>query len=186
MARLTVGRRSWGGTALGAALLAALLAALTLPVWPGLRVTHGGDVLAELPEDHFTVSYVHSIDGLPIEEDLRTQDGRLVVERTRLVQFGAGMGQIAGEGRGYAEGRWWVVDDLDRDIGDELLLRVGVPRIDHRLRAGEHELALSSCLPGEQVRVAPARLTTSALLTGGSVTTDRHCQPRTTATKEDS
>lgn len=181
MARTTRRRVLMGGIVL------AVLAAIAVPVWPALRVSHDGQVLALLPGRHVTVSYVHSIDGLPVEEDLRAQDGRLVVERTRLVQFGAGMGQVVGEGHGRSEGRWWVVDDLDRDVGPELLLRVGAERVDHRLRTSRTELALSRCLPGEQVQVAPVRVPTSALLVqAASTPTDDDCRPHTAQTKDDS
>lgn len=166
--------------AVGVAVVAALVGALLLPVWPVLRVSHGEEVVADLRDDRITVSYVHSIDQLPIEEDLRVHDGHLVVERTRLRQFGAGMGQIDDEGRGYADGSWWVVDDLHRDIGPQMLLRVGAPRVDHRLRADGTEVALSSCLAGERVRVAPARVSTLALLQDDQP----KCEPSSTAESE--
>lgn len=144
-------------------LLAAAGAALTalgllLPVWPAVTVSAHGSTTAVLQENAFTISYIHSIDGLPIEEDLRRSEGELVVERTRLRQFGAGMGHIEGQGQGRSEGEWWVLDDLQRQIGPQMHLRAGAPAIDHRLRAGETELRLSRCLSGERITISAERV----------------------------
>lgn len=167
----------------GAVTLAGLAAAALLPAWPGLRVTHDEEVVAILPDDHLTISYVHSIDRLPIEEDLHVSDGEFIVDRTRLQQFGAGMGQIDGEGRGYADGSWWVVDELERPIGPEVLLRVGSPGVDHRLRSADTEVALSTCLAGERVRITPTRVSTVHLLRGARH--DPECEPLPAAESED-
>ncbi|WP_446724975.1 DUF1850 domain-containing protein [Nocardiopsis sp. N85] len=141
----------------------ALLGALVWPVHPALRVADEGAVIGHLPlaeGEVFTVSYVHSIDRLPIEEDLVVRDGHLVVDATRIRQFGAGMGQIPGEGNGRAEGPWWVVEDMGRDIGPVLALRVGAPAIDHRIRTPDAEVRLSPCLAAHRVTVEPVRLST--------------------------
>lgn len=159
---------------LASLLLTGLLAAL-LPVWPVLRVSHGEEVVADLrlPEGRFTLGYVHSIDRLPVEEDLQVSQGRLVVQTTRVRQFGAGMGQIAGEGRGYADPPWWVVTDMGRDIGTEVHLRVGAPGVDHRLQVpgteGEAhaiQIQLTRCWAGERLSITPATVSTWRLLTG--------------------
>lgn len=133
---------------------------LAAPLWPGLRISHSDQVIAHwrLPQGTFTLTYVHSIDRLPIEETIAVVDADLVVTSTRVRQFGAGMGQVQGEGHGRADGRWWVVEDIGRQIGTELLVRVGAERVDHRVRVAEREVALSPCLAGERVQVQPARL----------------------------
>ncbi|CAL9530467.1 hypothetical protein SUDANB121_04045 [Nocardiopsis dassonvillei] len=150
-----------------AALLAALVS-LAWPVAPALRVSDGGEVIGHLPlapGEVFTVAYVHSIDGLPIEEDIAVRDGRLVVEATRIRQFGAGMGQIPGEGRGRADGPWWVIEDMGRDIGPELAIRVGSPAVDHRIRTPGAEVRLSPCLTAHRVTIEPVRLSALRSLT---------------------
>ncbi|WP_159943914.1 MULTISPECIES: DUF1850 domain-containing protein [unclassified Nocardiopsis] len=155
----------------GGAALAAVLAALLLPLWPALRISDAGETIGHLSlaeGERLTIAYVHSIDGLPIEEDLRVRDGRLVVEATRVRQFGAGMGHIPGEGTGRADGRWWVVEGIDRDIGPELVIRVGAPAVDHRLRTPREEVRLSPCLAARPVAVAPVRASALQLLWGGS------------------
>lgn len=158
-------------TALAATAAVALLAALVSlawPVGPALRVSDGDEVIGHLPlapGEVLTVAYVHSIDGLPIEEDIVVRDGRLIVEATRIRQFGAGMGQIPGEGRGRADGRWWVIEDMGRDIGTELAIRVGSPAVDHRLRTPGAEVRLSPCLAAHRVTVEPVRLSALHTLT---------------------
>ncbi|GAA2098541.1 hypothetical protein GCM10009823_19860 [Brevibacterium salitolerans] len=150
---------------MGLAVLAAGAAAAAFaPVWPAVTVSGGERTLAVVGHDRFSISYVHSIDGLPIEEDLQVDEGRLVVERTRLRQFGAGMGQIEGHGHGRQEGRWWVIDDMGRDIGAEMHLRAGAPEVDHRLRIDTTELALSACMPGERITITAQRVSALRLL----------------------
>lgn len=151
-----------------AIVAASLLVAAMVPVWPVLRLQSEGEVLTDLRlhEDRLVISYVHSIDKLPIEEYLQVRDGRLVVESTRIRQFGAGMGHRQGEGSGHADGQWWVLTDLDRDIGTDLHLRVGPESIDHRVRTGDRELALSSCVPRQRVTMTPDSISTLQLLWG--------------------
>lgn len=148
----------------GAGALLVVLLGLVLPIWPAVTVATDSDRLAVLETDTLSISYVHSIDGLPIEEDLRVSDDELIVERTRLRQFGAGMGHIQGEGEGHREGRWWVIDNMERHIGPQLHVRVGAPGVDHRVQAGDVELALSACLAGERVTFTAERVSTLTLV----------------------
>ncbi|PWV52105.1 DUF1850 domain-containing protein [Nocardiopsis sp. L17-MgMaSL7] len=155
----------------GAGLGAALLVGALVPVWPALRLSVDGDRLGHLPlaeGEQFTVSYVHSIDHLPIEENLEVRDGELVADSTRLRQFGAGMGQIPGQGTGRADGEWWVIEDMNRHVGPELAIRVGTASVDHRLRTPDAEVRLSPCLTSRRVAVEPARISTLVLLVGRS------------------
>lgn len=167
--RISVLRRAalWVGAGLGAALVVAAL----VPVWPALRLSVDGDRLGHLPlaeGEQFTVSYVHSIDHLPIEENIEVRDGELVADSTRLRQFGAGMGQIPGQGTGRADGEWWVIEDMNRHVGPELAIRVGTASVDHRLRTPDTEVRLSPCLTSRRVAVEPARISTLVLLVGRS------------------
>lgn len=167
--RISALRRAvlWVGAGLGAALVVGAL----VPVWPALRLSVDGDRLGHLPlaeGEQFTVSYVHSIDHLPIEENLEVRDGELVADSTRLRQFGAGMGQIPGQGTGRADGEWWVIEDMNRHVGPELAIRVGTASVDHRLRTPDAEVRLSPCLTSRRVAVEPARISTLVLLVGRS------------------
>lgn len=152
---------------IGGALLVIGVAATLVPLWPALRLSVDGDRLGHLPlaqGEQFTLSYVHSIDRLPIEENIEVRGRTLVVDSTRLRQFGAGMGHRPGEGTGRADGEWWVIEDMNRDIGPEVAIRVGAPAIDHRLRTPDAEVRLSPCLATRRVTVEPVRVTTLQLL----------------------
>ncbi|MEU3019379.1 DUF1850 domain-containing protein [Nocardiopsis sp. NPDC007018] len=155
----------------GAGLCAALLLAALVPVWPALRLSVDGERFGHLPlaeGEQFTVSYVHSIDHLPIEENIEVRDGVLVADSTRLRQFGAGMGHIPGEGTGRADGEWWVIEDMNRTLGPQLAIRVGRASVDHRLRTPDTEVRLSPCLTARRVVVEPVRVPTLVLLFGGA------------------
>lgn len=175
--------RRRAGAAPAAVLAAVFAAVLTtgalLPLWPALRLSVDDEHLGHLPlaeGEQFTLSYVHSIDHLPIEENLEVRDGALVADSTRLRQFGAGMGQIPGEGTGRADGEWWVIEDMNRPIGPELAIRVGTAAVDHRLRTPDTEVRLSPCLTSRRVLVEPVRISTLRLLLGGDP--QPHCDER--------
>lgn len=167
------------GTALAAVLAAVLAAGALLPLWPALRLSVDEERLGHLALDEgeqFTLSYVHSIDRLPIEENLRVRDGELVVDSARLRQFGAGMGHIPGEGTGRADGEWWVIEDMNRPIGPQVSIRVGSAAVDHRLRTPDREVRLSPCLTSRRVAVEPVRISTLRLLLAGDP--QPHCDER--------
>lgn len=148
-------------------VVAAVATAAAVPLWPALRLSVDEDRLGHLPlaeGELFTLSYVHSIDHLPIEEYIEVRDGNLVVDSTRLRQFGAGMGHRPGEGTGRADGEWWVIEDMNRDIGPEVAIRVGAPSVDHRVITPDAEVRLSPCLATRRVVVEPVRATTLQLL----------------------
>ncbi|WP_046471946.1 DUF1850 domain-containing protein [Allosalinactinospora lopnorensis] len=144
------------------AITALLTTALLWPVWPALSIGAEGSRIGHVPLDSeggFTVSFIHSLDKLPVEDVYVVRDGRVVQDATRLRQFGAGMGHIPGEGSGHAEGDWWVVSDLDRPI-DDFKLRVGSPGADHRLVHPGGEIPLSQCWAGESLTLRPVKLPT--------------------------
>lgn len=159
----------WRTRALAAAA-AAVLGAL-VPVWPALAVEpeSGGSGHVFLGSgQRFTVSFVHSVDGLPVEDTYVLRDGQVVLESTRVREFGAGMGHIPGRGHGRPEGEWWVVDGIEEPIGD-LHIRAGSEAVDHRLRYSGGEVSLSDCWVGERVTVRAGRVSTARrLLPGGT------------------
>ncbi|MBB6170557.1 hypothetical protein HNR23_000617 [Nocardiopsis mwathae] len=173
-------RRRRPGRGIGAAAGAALLAVLLWPAWPVLELDGPSGPIGDLPLDgygRFGLTFVHSVDGLPIEDRYQVRDGRIVQESTLLMQFGAGTGHIPGNGTGRAVGERWEVSGLDRDIG-ELRIRVGAPPADHRLHHPGGELTLSGCWAGDAVVVRPARISTVRRLMAAIAPT--HCpSPRT-------
>lgn len=150
--------RRWGPLLIGAAAAGALL----WPVWPGLEVGPEGRPACHLPltdQQPFGLSFLHSVDGLPVQDWYHVEDDRIVQDATRLRQFGAGMGHIDGAGRGRAVDGWWEVGDLRRPIGT-LVIRVGGPSVDHRLHHPDGVLALSERWSHTRVVIRPWRRST--------------------------
>ncbi len=57
-----------------------------------------------LPTDTITLSWTHTVEGTPWEEDYAIRDGALAVTRARVKRSGAGMD--APDGAVWAQG-WW-------------------------------------------------------------------------------
>jgi hypothetical protein len=149
-------------------LLAGVALALAWPAWPALAVTPEEGQGSRLPVgegERFGLTFVHSHDHLPVEDWYHVSGGGIVQDATRLKQYGAGMGHVAGEGTGRDDGDWWVVDGMDRDIG-ELAIRVGPASVDHRLHHPGGVLPLSRCFTGQRVTVRPVTLSTFQLAAG--------------------
>jgi hypothetical protein len=166
-------------------LVAALVVVgVAVPVWPVLSVTPDGEPARYLrvgEGEPFGLTFVHSLDHLPVEDWYRVADGRIVQDSTRLKQFGAGMGHMPGVGTGRDAGDWWEVVGMDRDIG-ELLIRVGSPQVDHRLLAGGQVLPLSQCWATQRVTVRPARLSTLQLAASSFLLPRGRASPPTSTT----
>lgn len=136
----------------GGALTAA---ALLWPVWTAVSVEVDGERAALVPleeSERFGITFMHSVDDLPVQDWYVVRGDEIVQESTRMRQYGAGMGNHVDDGDGRAVDGWWEVGDMNRPIG-ELVLRVGGRSIDHRLRHQDGELALSRCWPRERVAI---------------------------------
>ncbi|NDL59955.1 DUF1850 domain-containing protein [Phytoactinopolyspora mesophila] len=154
--------RARSAVAAAALIVVTAIIALVLPVWPVLTVGPDDGPVQYLPlrdGEPFAVSFVHSLDHLPVEDWYHVDDGHIVQDSTRLQQFGAGMGHIAGIGRGQDAGEWWEITGMNRHIG-ELLIRAGSESVDHRLHHAEQIIPLSQCWAGQRVTVRPDRLST--------------------------
>ena len=77
----------------------------------------------------------------------------MVLTRSYLHDFAAGLGDIAGRGRlEPAEGGGYWIEGIDEDIRDNALpLRIGAPRVGHVLGSAGQTLALSAIAPGARV-----------------------------------
>jgi hypothetical protein len=162
-------------TALPVALVAVLLAGTGLALTAAAPAQHTAvaveidarpvGLLPMTAGDRLGISFIHSVDRLPVEDWYVLRDGHLVQDSTRLVEFGAGMGHIAGQGRGRADGDWWEVSGLDRHIGT-LVLRIGPPSVEHRLLYRDREVNLSACWPGQRLTLRPVRTASAPPATG--------------------
>lgn len=64
-----------------------------------------------LPTDKITLSWIHTIERTPWEEDYAIEKGALVITEARVTRSGAGMD--APSGAIWAQGRWHYVPALD-------------------------------------------------------------------------
>lgn len=159
---MALSRRRRAALLAGLAVVPAALVALAWPAWPGLAVRPEGGPecrIALADGEPFGLSFVHSVDGLPVQDWYRVADGAIVQDATRLRQFGAGMGHISGQGTARAADGWWEVAGMDRPIG-ELTLRVGSAAVDHRLHHPGGVLALSEHWAGRRLVIDPERQST--------------------------
>jgi len=90
--------------------------------------------------ESFELRFIHSVDILPVHDVFVCRGGQLVLEQTRCLSFGAGLG-YAGQGVMRGEGKWNVIDKMHRQVGS-LPLRVGTIA-DHTIvyRGEEYHLA---------------------------------------------
>ncbi len=76
-----------------------------------------------LEGETFELDFIHSVDKLPVRDLFICRNGALVLEQTRCLSFGAGLG-YAGQGELKGENGWNIIDDMNRQVGT-LPLRVG-------------------------------------------------------------
>jgi len=65
----------------------------------------GGALLATIPAERFTLSWVHSVEKTEWREEWRIDDGRLVLTQARIRSTGAGMEPPDGA---RLEDGWWA------------------------------------------------------------------------------
>lgn len=134
---------------------AALLAAA--PASAGtLVVASGGEEIVRAPlgaGGEWCLTWNHSVTGGAVADCFASEGGRMVLRRSYLHDFAAGLGEVPGRGRiRAAEGGGYWIEGID-EVVDPLVLRVGRPGTDHRLRAGGREIALSRIAPGARVTI---------------------------------
>lgn len=139
--------RGLSQTNLGRAILLAL-ALLVSPLTeaadscidrPQLRVYDDkGRLLVNLPMPEgagWCLAWNHSVEGFPVLDCYRNQEGHMVLERSHQPDFAAGLGHIPGRGRQISDGAggYWIENIYEPVPGDRYRLRVGSLRVNHRL-----------------------------------------------------
>jgi hypothetical protein len=142
--------RALAGWPLAAALLAGGTAAGTLSV-----ETADGALLSVPVADGATwcLRWNHSVTGGPVADCFVNDHGRMVLARSYLHDFAAGLGEVPGRGEAHAApgGGYWI-DHIDEPItGNALPLRVGRRSVDHRLEVGGTVHHLSALAAGQRV-----------------------------------
>lgn len=140
-------------------LVAAALACASPVAADTLKVRlASGELLAEWPMDEGSeacLTWAHSVTGGRVEDCFVNHDGRLVLMRSYLHDFAAGLGEMPGRGTlvSAREGGYWIEGIAEPLPGNALPLRIGAREVDHRLTLGAHSLALSAVAPGEAARL---------------------------------
>lgn len=121
-----------------------------------LVVEEGGARLAALPVAEgaeWCLSWNHSVTGGAVADCFVNDGGAMVLERSYLHDYAAGLGEVQGRGRVRAAqgGGYWIEGIGERVVGNALPLRVGRPSVDHRITSGDATLALSARAPGRRV-----------------------------------
>ncbi len=147
------------GGGLGALLLSATAGAGTLTA-----TLEDGTEIARMPVPEgvgWCVLWNHSVKGFPVSDCYENRGGRMVLVRSHLPDFAAGLDHIPGRGKQVSDGAggYWILD-LDEPVpGNAYVLRPGGAAVNHRLRAGEREVSLSAAATRERVTI---ELTTEA------------------------
>jgi hypothetical protein len=115
--------------------------------------------LAFDPAQEICLIWAHSVTGGRVADCFENRSGTMILTRSYLHDFAAGLGEVAGRGtlRPAPEGGYWI-DGIDEVIpGNALRLRVGAPAVGHVLGNGRDRLNLSARAAGATVllRLAP-------------------------------
>lgn len=147
VSRILTGRAVWLAPLLCLALGLASPALANCPSHELKVRTASGEPLVGLPMPEgagWCLAWNHSVEGFPVHDCYRNRAGRMVLERSHLPDFAAGLDHIPGRGRQVSDGHggYWI-EAIDEPVpGDRYRLRVGSRRVDHRLvRHGEPSLA---------------------------------------------
>ncbi len=117
-----------------------------------------GERLVSLPMpegEGWCLEWNHSVEGFPVLDCYRHREGCMVLVRSHLPDFAAGLDHIPGRGRQVSdgEGGYWI-EDIDEPVpGNAYRLRVGAMRVDHRLVVDERVISLSRLAADKRVTI---------------------------------
>lgn len=118
-----------------------------------------GTVLAsfEVPDgEGWCLLWRHSVQGFEVSDCYVNRGGTMVLDRSHLPDFAAGLDHIPGRGVQVSDGRggYWI-EALDEPVpGNAYVLRPGGMAVDHRLRVGASQVSLSALAAHERVLIS--------------------------------
>lgn len=124
---------------------------------PVLQVSSAeGQSLGTLPMPQgaeICLGWAHSVTGGRVSDCFENRSGRLVLTRSYLHDFAAGLGEVPGRGTLITAkgGGYWIVGIDENMPDDRLRLRVGSRQVGHVLRGGGASLHLSRIATGQRV-----------------------------------
>ncbi len=125
---------------------------------PYFFTASGSNILSAVPAEpglSFSTRFIHSVQKTPVEEFFVVNDtlNGFVLKSTRYQSFGVGLPFLGSEGNFRHEGNFFVMDDMNRPIG-ELLLRPGLEMTEFTLIIGRERYPLyERVLPGATVHL---------------------------------
>lgn len=128
-------------------------------------LTADGERLVSLPMpegEGWCLEWNHSVEGFTVLDCYRHREGRMVLARSHLRDFAAGLDHIPGRGRQVSdgEGGYWI-EAIDEPVpGNAYRLRVGALRVNHRLVVDGERTSLSRLAENRRVTI---RLTLPAV-----------------------
>lgn len=148
--------RPLAGVALAAVLVAAPGAAGTLEI-------HSADgkkiaAVKVIEGAEWCLHWNHSVTGGAVADCFEIRSGVMVLTRSYLHDFAAGLGHLPGRGvqRPAAHGGYWI-EEIDEPVaGNALPLRVGSTSVGHHVIHDGGSLDLSARASGERVILRPA------------------------------
>ena len=152
---------NWG---MGRPALAALFLGMAAPAQAAdvlQVVTKDGDPLVAMPFDggEICLTWAHSVTGGAVADCFAAQDERLILVRSYLHDYAAGLGEVAGRGRVVPaeRGGYWIVGIDEMLPVNGLPLRVGPARVGHKLTGTAGVIDLSALAANSLVtlRVRP-------------------------------
>ncbi|WP_439331792.1 DUF1850 domain-containing protein [Onishia niordana] len=109
-----------------------------------------------VPEgEGWCLEWNHSVEGFPVLDCYRNDQGQMVLERSHQPDFAAGLGHVPGRGRQVSDGHggYWIEDIHEPVLGNRYLLRVGSLRVNHRLIHAGKTVSLSELAAGQRVSI---------------------------------
>ncbi len=145
------------GWLLAAALFLSGLGARAVQAENVLRVERpDGNVLVEAPAPPgagWCLRWRHSVTGGKVADCFNNDGGRMVLVRSFLHDFAAGLGTVEGRGGRLVSapgGGYWI-EGINAPIpGNVIVLRVGSARVGHLLEIGGETYGLSAVAAGER------------------------------------
>lgn len=137
-------------------VLAGLLVTSFFPGHDVVVVVVGERIFATIPLDNgeeLVYCYTHSVEQSEVREYFRITEGKLVLTRTAMKSFGAGLPTEQGDGFSFVDG--WYVLELERPISS-LTFRVS-PFLEQKLMTEKTFVDLSGLEAGLRVELRLAR-----------------------------
>lgn len=115
-----------------------------------------GRVIAQMPVPDgggWCVVWRHSVKLFEVQDCYVNIGGEMVLQRSHLPDFAAGLDHIPGRGRQVSDGQggYWIEDISEPVPGNSYVLRPGRAPVNHRLRNDAFEISLSDLAAGARV-----------------------------------